>query len=106
MRIEPTFGNRRCDASLENQFPDDFLLDGFCGLQRGFGSAAGGKRPPSLVAMAPAWRHGLPGREGLSHCRPQTLLSPATRDATVLRSNRGVGGIRDSQLEISRSVRR
>ena len=38
-----------------------------CGLQRGFGSAAGGKRPPTLAAVMPAWRHFPPGREGLSH---------------------------------------
>ena len=51
------------------------------GLQRGVGSAAGGKRPPSLAAMEPAWRHSPHGWEGLSQCQSQTLLSPATRDS-------------------------
>ena len=41
-----------------------------CGLQRGFGSAAGEKRPPFLATMTSGCRHGPPGREGLTHCRP------------------------------------
>ena len=42
----------------------------------------------SLAAMTPAWRHGPPGREGLSHCRPQTLLSPATRGRSSLKDKK------------------
>ena len=42
----------------------------------------------SLAAMTPpgviVTRHSPPGREGfLSHCRPKTQLTPATRDATT-----------------------
>ena len=44
------------------------------GLQRGFGSGAGGKRPPSLSGCDVGWRHSPLGREGLSPCQPKTQL--------------------------------
>ena len=45
---------------------------------------------PSLPSgCGVSWRHSPPGREGLSPCQPKTLLSPATRDVPVLRSNTG-----------------